>query len=147
MKKIIYILIALVAAVFVIQIVRFNYQGRKARNFEYVNIENKKLKLKNVFDKKTEKYLLYILPECESCITKIEELVKTKANEAQIIVISAGLSNFDYEQYYLNKLENKDVTFLIDVKNNFYRDFGLGFVEEFPTVIMYNKEKNTFKRI
>lgn len=88
------------------------------------------------------------MPECESCIVKLNELIRLNDySRTQIIIISVGLKNFDFKNFYKNKLSNKRILFLIDKNNTLYRDFGLGFTEEFPTLIKYNMKTKVFNKI
>jgi hypothetical protein len=81
-------------------------------------------------------------------MTKIDRLLKNQAfQKSQLIVISAGFKNFDYIKFFDENLKNKKVVFLIDTKNYFYQSFGLGFTEEFPTLVKYKISKNEFKKM
>jgi hypothetical protein len=149
MKRSILISVIFIVTIFIIiQTIRFNYQGRNVNDFKFTNINNKELTLKNVFNENDDKLILYILPECESCIVKLNELIRLNDySKTQIIIISVGLKNFDFKNFYKNKLSNKRILFLIDKNNTFYRDFGLGFTEEFPTLIKYNMKTKMFNKI
>jgi 6-phosphogluconate dehydrogenase (decarboxylating) len=132
----------------IIQAIRYNYEGRNVKNFEFSELNNNVVVLNDVFDKTEDKLILYILPDCESCMKEIEELSsRNKLNKSQIIVISVGLTNFNYQEFHQNNFKHKEITFLIDKNNTFFRDFGLGFTEEFPTLIKYNLNTSEFKKI
>ncbi len=148
MKKILLIVAGILVTFMIIQTIRYNYDGRNVKNFKFRTIDNNLIKLNDIFDDKEEKLILYILPECDSCMKEIDELSnRNKLNKYQIIIISAGLNNFDYNNFYKNNFTSKNMTFLIDRSNTFYRNFGLGFTEEFPTLIKYNLSSNEFKKI
>lgn len=148
MKKILIIVATLIVTFMIIQTIRYNYDGRNVANFKFSTFDNDLIQLNEIFDNKEDKLILYILPECNSCMKEIDELsTKNKINNYQIIIIFAGLNNFDYKEFYQNNFKNKEMTFLIDKSNTFYRNFGLGFIEEFPTLIQYNLTKNEFKKI
>ena len=52
-------------------------------------------------------------------------------------------SQFDSDR----QIKQKDFVFLIDRKNTFYLDFGLGLLEEFPTIIEYDMDTDQYKRV
>jgi hypothetical protein len=148
MKKIFLLVATLLLILIIIQTVRYNYDGRNVSNFEFTKLDNNLIQLNEVFDKKDDKLILYILPECNSCMKEIDELsTNIKFNKYQIIIISAGLKKFDYQQFYKSNFKNNEITFLIDKNNTFYRDFGLGFTEEFPTLLKYSLNRNEIKQL
>lgn len=148
MKKTLLIIISLIALFMIIQTIRYNYGSKNVKEFEFYTIDGKKTKLKEYFNDNDNKLIVYILPECDSCIHEINELNRiNKQDNFQVILISAGLKNFDYYSFYKSHIINKKTTFLIDKKNTFYRDFGLGFTEEFPTLIEYSLSKNSYNKI
>lgn len=148
MKKILIYTLSFVLLISVVQTFRFNYTGRNVRDFQFFDVYNNKILLKNVFNKSENKFIVYILPQCESCIDKIDELLKLNGKiKSQIIIISVGLKYFDFKKFYQTKLKNKELIFLVVKNNIFYRDFGLGFREEFPTVIKYNLIRNDFFKL
>lgn len=147
MKKILISVLFLIFIGIVIQIIRYNYTEREINNFYYYDLGGNKVYLKTVLNNQ-DKYFIYILPECGSCTDLIYNLIiKNKIKNKQLIVISAGLENFDYKTFHKNLSVTSEIIFLIDYKNTFFRDFGLGFVEEFPTVVEYLKSTNTHKKI
>jgi predicted dithiol-disulfide oxidoreductase (DUF899 family) len=147
-KKIIVGIGVIIVSFIIIQTIRFNYSGRDIQEFKFFNLNNKEVKLKEIFDKKNSKLILYIIPDCESCTSKIQSILSDKKySKSQVIIISVGLKTFDFTKFYIDNFKNYNVTFLIDSNNTFYRDFGLGFTEEFPTVIQFNQDKNEFERI
>ena len=68
-------------------------------------------------------------------------------NNSQLIVVSVGLQNFNYDQYYIDNYKEKNIIFLIHKENTFYKNFGLGFSENFPTLIKYNLSNDTYKKL
>lgn len=147
MKKILVCIVAIVFVFITIQTIRYNYEGRCVEDFEFATLENKEIKLRDIFDKNQSKTILYILPECESCIEKIDEILKAnKFSATQLIVVSVSLKNFDYKKYFSQQFKNKEISFLIDKNHTFYRDFGLGFTEEFPTVLSYDFKSKKFTK-
>lgn len=148
MKKVILGLVFIIVCFMIVQTIRFNYGGRQVSDFIFFDLNKKKIELSEIFNQKNEKLILYILPECESCTFKIQSILNSERySNTQLIIISAGLKNFDFTKFYQDNFAKTDVTFLIDVNNTFYRDFGLGFTEEFPTVVKYELDANTFKKI
>lgn len=148
MKKIIIGIVVIIALFMSIQTIRFNYSGRDIREFKFFNLNNEEVELKEVFDKENDKLILYIIPDCESCTSKIQSILSDKKySKSQVIIISVGLITFDFNKFYTDNFKIHNVTFLIDENNTFYRDFGLGFTEEFPTVIQFKLDENKFARI
>jgi len=148
MKKIFLGIVFLVVTFIILQSVRYNYVTRQAGDFEYFDLNNNKVKLEAVFNKNNNKLIVYIIPDCESCMVKIKEILqRNKQFKSQLIIVSVGLVNFNFKQFYIDNFEDNKSIFLIDKNNTFYRDFGLGFAENFPTVIKYNLNENVYKRI
>lgn len=148
MKKIFFLVLIVIISFMIIQTIRFNTKSKTVKNFEFENLKNEKVLLKDIFDKSETKYIFYILPECNSCIEKIKELKENKINQhSQLIVISVGLDNFNYEFFYESNYKKEDIVFLIDKKNTFYKNFGFGFTENFPTLVKYELSKNEYEKI
>lgn len=127
------------------QTIRYNSKGSNVQNFEFTNLNNQKVKLKDVFNNTNNKYILYILPNCESCIDKIKEF--SSIDNSQLIVVSVGLKDFNYKHYFLNNFKNNNIIFLIDMENSFYKHFGFGFTENFPTLVKYDYIKDSYVKM
>jgi len=145
MRKIILFVIFVIVTFMIVQTIRYNSKGRNVQNLEFTNLNNQKVKLKDVFNKINNKYILYILPDCGSCIDKIKEY--SSIDNSQLIVVSVGLKNFNYNQYYLNNLKENKIIFLIDKENSFYKYFGFGFTENFPTLVKYDYKKDSYVKM
>ncbi len=141
-------MLSIVVTFMIVQTIRYNSKSSNIKKIEFTDLSGKKVKLENLFNKKNIKYILYVLPECGGCIERINELSKnSNFNNSQLIVISVGLKNFNYEQYYQDNYKEKNIIFLIDKENNFYKNFGLGFSENFPTLIEYNLKNDIYKKV
>jgi hypothetical protein len=148
MKKILVGLGVFIIIFMIVQTVRFNYGGRDIKDFEFFYLNKKQVELAEIFDENDEKLILYMIPDCESGTIKIQSILDDKKYvNSQLIIISVGLKSRDFQKFYADNFAKSGTTFLIDVNNTFYRDFGLGFTEEFPTVIQYNVSSDTFERL
>jgi hypothetical protein len=148
MRKIILSLIVIIVTFMIIQTIRYTSKGSNIENLEFTDLKNKKVKLKDIFDDNNNKLILYILPDCGSCMLKINELSKNSSlNKSQVIVISVGLEKFNYNEFYSANFIDNEIIFLIDKENTFYKNFGLGFTENFPTLIKYDLSNDSYKKI
>lgn len=87
-KKIIVGIGVIIVSFIIIQTIRFNYSGRDIQQFKFFNLNNKEVKLKEIFDKKNSKLILYIIPDCESCTSKIQSILSDKKySKSQVIII------------------------------------------------------------
>jgi hypothetical protein len=145
MKKIILYVLFVIITFMIVQTIRYNSKGSNVQNLEFTNLNNQKVKLKDVFNKTNNKFILYILPDCESCIDKIKEF--SSIDNSQLIVVSVGLKKFNYNQYYLNNFKDNKIIFLIDKENSFYKYFGFGFTENFPTLVKYDYKNDSYAKI
>lgn len=145
MKKIILGLLIFILLFVLVQTFRFNLKNSKVEDISYFTIDNKEVNLASVFDNKNQKLILYIIPDCESCTMKLNEIfVNKKYSKYQIVIVSVGLTKFDFFKFNEDNFKDKNITFLIDKNNTFYKDFGLGFTEEFPTLIEYNLDNEEY---
>lgn len=130
-----------------VQTIRFNYAQNELSKIKFSKLNNSEVNLAQIFNEKTNKILIYILPNCGYCDEKIDAIIQLyDPLNTQLIIVSVGIDDFDYNDYYNKKYKSKKLNFYIDKKNTFYRDFGLGFTEDFPTVLKYNLITNEFER-
>ena len=131
-----------------VQTIRFNYAQNELSKIKFSKLNNSEVNLAQIFNEKTNKILIYILPNCGYCDEKIDPIIQLyDPLNTQLIIVSVGIDDFDYNDYYNKKNKSKKLNFYIDKKNTFYRDFGLGFTEDFPTVLKYNLITNEFERL
>lgn len=148
MKKIILCLLVIIVTFMIIQTIRYTSKGSNIENLEFTDLKNKKVKLKDIFDDNNEKLILYILPDCGSCMLKINKLSNNSSlSQSQLIVVSVGLEKFNYNGFYSDNFIDSKIIFLIDKENSFYKNFGLGFTENFPTLIKYDSSNDSYKKV
>jgi hypothetical protein len=147
-QRIVLSILLIISLFMIIQTIRFNSVQNKLNKIKFTNLCKNEVTLDQIFDDKKYKLLIYILPDCEFCIEKIDAILKlNNQSNTQLIIVSVGINNFDYEKYYNQNFKLRELQFYIDQNNTFYRDFGLGFTEDFPTVIKYNTESNEVIRL
>jgi hypothetical protein len=148
MKKISKVFFIIITSLILIQVFRYYSDGSNIKKLKYFDFGNKMVELNDVFDDNSKKNIIYILPECESCLLTMDKFLNFyNKKDSQIIIIATGTENFNFKKFYEEQIKDKGIVFLIDRKNTFYLDFGLGLFEEFPTIIEYNIDSNQYKKI
>jgi hypothetical protein len=59
MKKILITIVFIIVSFMIIQAIRYNYEGRNVKNFEFSELNNNVVVLNDVFDKTEDKLILY----------------------------------------------------------------------------------------
>lgn len=148
MKKFLKVFFIVIFSLTLIQVFRYYSENSNIKRLRYFDFENKMVELNDVFDDNSKKNIIYILPECESCLVIMDKYLNLyHKNNTQIIIVATGSDSFDFYNFYLKQIKQKDIVFLIDRKNTFYLDFGLGLLEEFPTLIEYDMNTDQYKKV
>jgi len=148
MKKFLKVFFIIFFSLILIQVFKYYSDGSNINQLRYFDFENEMVELNDVFDDNSKKNIIYILPECESCLVIMDKYLNlNNKNNSQTIIVATGSDSFDFYNFYLKQIKQKDFVFLIDRKNTFYLDFGLGLLEEFPTIIEYDMDTDQYKRV
>lgn len=126
---------------FLIVIVACKQNKNEIPKFEFNQLNGKPFNNKNIIPDK-EIVFCYLDPSCYSCKVFLEELnqkISMQKLQKQYIVIfnKKKLTN----KGGLIK-ENNSIVYLYDKDDKFSKIFKLGIFIEFPTFIVYNKNKN-----
>lgn len=74
MRKIILFVIFVIVTFMIVQTIRYNSKGRNVQNLEFTNLNNQKVKLKDVFNKMNNKYILYIYQIVEVVLIRLKNI-------------------------------------------------------------------------
>ena len=124
------------------------YVSEKLPNFSYTQINGQVFKEKDIKrDKKT--LFLYFDCACDECSETISKLLDNSEiiHTYQVILVSsASQTEVLQECIDLKKANDNGFLVLIDDKNNFPSDFGLGIMIEYPTVIIFDENHHRLNK-
>lgn len=134
-------LIVFITLIFFVILYNFFYT-KNTYNFKYYNINNKLIVKENL--PKTKLIFIYFSTECESCIKTInlaQKIYNTNKSVNFIYITDEKKRKSVIDFFNKNKI-NIDYNYVfIDKNNSFNIDFknGLGIIETFPKILIYDK--------
>ncbi|WAC41527.1 TlpA family protein disulfide reductase [Pedobacter sp. SL55] len=132
----------------IIQTARIYCNGSTIPNYKYRGIDGA-YHSKNDLPK-TPVIFVYFSPDCGFCEKAIPELKNLHKKTSYINFVF--ITNQKFEKMVIDFIESNKLTeltnaILIDEKDSFPVDFGLGMVYSTPTFLLYNKNGNFVKKI
>lgn len=118
-----------------IQTYNFYKNNDAVKSVAYFDLQ---LELKQHSFSKNNNYILYFDPDCGHCSEILKKIPYDKNSSILFITPNKNIQSIK------SFIKKNDVNFnsvLIDLKNDFAKDFGLGFIVSIPTVLIINNDK------
>ncbi|AWI25343.1 TlpA family protein disulfide reductase [Flavobacterium pallidum] len=143
MKKIVIGIALAILAYLAIHIILFNIGGSSIPEFKYYSFTGKATG-KEILAENKKTIFLYALPDCDICTAEIDKLNNLRKNtDFNLVIVLPLNSNFNYAQsHFSTKSLRKNDAILIDMQNTFLKDFGLGIVAIYPTLVLYDENRH-----
>ena len=150
MKKYLKLILSIFIIIFCYFIYGRFHSNSEIPEFEYQTIDNNSFSNKDIENSSKNIVFIYFSCKCEDCkylINNVDDY-KSLQNQNRIILVTTE-KNIDVIKNFIdyNALKKLKIPILVDYKNNFPSDFGLGISIDLPKILVFNEKKSFLKKI